>query len=258
MTRHILAGVALIVLSVSSASAQDERTHWGAAVDIVPHWKIGSSTKKAAKLIYEADEFDWHGAELRIGVVRGRELSGDWGVSFVRKAIAADATFTSSDGQGCDQTGFVGTPAIECRIAWSVYSADKPRSLTGVEVHKSIAFVTIKRRAQVGVTLAGGVAKFDGHLARDRYQSTYQADHINREPHAPLPPPIGEVTTVFLGRTEVPDYEFLQGNANITPLGEVEAWVGAIVGHGFKVRVHGGFNFPGTNSASVTLVYLFP
>jgi hypothetical protein len=257
--RRIVAGVALVLLAASSASAQDDKTRWGAAVDIVPHWKIDASTRKLAKLVYEADEFDWRGAEFRVGFVRGQELSGDWGVSFVRKTIAADATFTSSDGEGCGQTGSVGTtPIVECRTSWSIYAAEKPRSLTGLEVHKSIAFATIKRRVQFGMTVAGGVAKFDGHFARDKYQSTYQADHISREPHAPLPAPVGEVTTAFLGRTEVPDYEFLQGNSNIAPLGEIEAWVGAIVGGGFKMRVHGGFNFPGTNSASVTLVYLLP
>lgn len=49
----------------------------------------------------------------------------------------------------------------------------------------------------------------------------------------------------------------LKSESNWLPIGRVELAVAVIVAPGVKVRVAGGFNYPGVNTVSVTGIYLF-
>ena len=84
------------------AGAQDRRTHWGVSAGLAPRWTASAAW---AERLYGADTMDWGGADLRVGVVRGSDLGGDWGIAFVRRSIE-DGEFTSSAGRpGAAQTG---------------------------------------------------------------------------------------------------------------------------------------------------------
>ena len=124
----VLAGLA------HEAGAQDRRAHWGVSAGLAPRWTASSAW---VERIYGADTIDWAGSDLRVGVVRGSDLGGDWGISFVRRSF--------DDGGLYDDT-YV-TNGV---------------TATGVEFHRFAPFGTIRDRVQIGLEVASGVVMLDG------------------------------------------------------------------------------------------------
>src|ERR671931_398044 len=50
----------------------------------LPSWRSGPGVNR----LFGADRIDMQGSEFRVGFVRGIDLSGDWGLSFVKTTIA--------------------------------------------------------------------------------------------------------------------------------------------------------------------------
>lgn len=102
--------------------------------------------------------------------------------------------------------------------------------MTGVEVNKFAVFGTIRDRVQIGMIIGAGVASLRG---------TARAAAGD----------IVEAKEVFA----------LAGNSSIAihPLGRLELAGAAIVTAGFKVRVSGGLDWPGTAKLTIGGVYFF-
>lgn len=102
--------------------------------------------------------------------------------------------------------------------------------MNGVEINKFAPFGTIKDRVQIGLIVGGGVAGVSGTAAGPTGESV-------------------EVERVFA----------LAGDEDVGvhPLFRLELAGAAIVGAGFKIRVSGGFDWPGTAKFGIGGVYFF-
>lgn len=206
------------------------RSAWGFSGSIVPKWKTPAELNV---LFPDYDTADLSGSELRVGVVRGRALSGDWGISYVRKRFADDSRLATVPGTAC-----FGGSCFEQRTIAALQNVH----VNGLEIHKFIPFVTIKRRAQIGMVFAGGVGRFRGSAFVDA-QSVGFVDGR----------PVLRRTTDTVAIEQL----FILENG-IVPLARLELAAAAILSNSLKLRVSGGINMPGTQTVSVQGIYLFP
>lgn len=193
------------------ASAQDRRSHWGVTVGFSPRWATADVLDTTLEKLWNGSSFDFSGSEFRAGFVRGSELGGDAGVSFVRRPFNDGSGFVEHDGVRYATRGVI---------------------LTGVEAHKFTPFGTIRDRVQIGLDYGAGVGLlFDGAV------DATAAD--------------GAVLDV-----SVRDALDLRG-IGVAPIGRVELAVAVIAVPGLKVRAKGGINFPGVQTFSISVNYLF-
>ncbi len=206
----LLSALALVILP-GDAGAQGRDSHWGVSFGLTPRWTATGSSMPVGILWDNVDEIDLSGSELRVGIIRGSELGGDWGISFVRR--------TFRDGSVLDFTS-----AGDAR-----YVTDGV-SLTGVEIHRFSPFVTVAGRVQVGMEYGGGVGTLAG------------AGIATNRPD--------------IGTRDVTDALRAHG-IPIVPLARAELAAAIVAAPGVKVRIKGGLNFPGLQTFSVTVNYLF-
>ncbi|MBI1874934.1 MAG: hypothetical protein HYS05_13750 [Acidobacteria bacterium] len=220
--------VAIVVVACvfpAGASAQDQGSHWGVSGTVVPLWKVPTALGQVMK----ADQIDFTGSELRVGVARGRDLGGDWGVSFVRKTVK-DGSRVVQHKENAPGNNFYLTQGV---------------ALTGVEAYKFVPFTTIRQRVQIGMNFGGGVATFRGSVESHEQKQSFTFD-----------PATQRGTVTYREVVEMHDIS-KEVDIKVLPLARVEAAVAVLVAPGLKVRGTGGFNFPGYQVASVSLVYLF-
>lgn len=199
-----IVSVVVVSIALTSAPAAAQDSYWGVAADFTPRWR----SLDQLDALYDAEEWDIEGKTFRIGFVRGRTMSGDWGVSYVRETI--------EQGSGIVRDG---TP---------FFFADNV-VLNGVEVNKFAPFTTIRDRAQIGLIVGGGVASIRG------------------------------TAVSLLGEAvDVKEVYGLGGDADVKvhPLFRLEVAGAAIIAPGFKLRVSGGFHWPGTARFTIGGVYL--
>lgn len=128
--------VSFNVLVASSVYAQD-KSSWGVQVSSGQQWQILPQIKD----MFHSD-VDLKGREFRIGlIVRGRKLSGDWGVSYTRNRIDDVSVIRSRD----DVCGGYPDSEYSCYPIGTTYRLNKV-SFEGLEVHKYVSFVTIAER----------------------------------------------------------------------------------------------------------------
>lgn len=225
-----------LVAGASPAFAQEagRESHWGVSGSLVPRWDF----PRALMDIWNLDT-DMKGSEFRVGVVRGSDRGGDWGVSFVKKVIDDDSVVQLREASCVQLPG----GANEC--ARGAYHLTRGAGLTGVEAHLFMPFATIKRRVQIGATFAGGIARIDGtsdrfleHLVVNGSTATRVTDHLGEAPFKQT-------------------LQDLPQDWDVVPIGRVELGVGFLVAPGLKIRASGGVNFPGYHRAGVHLQYLF-
>jgi hypothetical protein len=132
------------MLPPDSSFAQTDRSRWGVSGSFVPTWQV----PREGKVLFDANEIVVEGSEFRVGFVRGRDFGGDWGVSFLRETVN-DGSRVCGPRESCFGT-------FGCGLVATQYVFDDV-TLTGIEVHKFLAFVTIARRVQIGMPFAGGV-----------------------------------------------------------------------------------------------------
>jgi hypothetical protein len=222
-------GLGVFLLAASPAVAQ-ERSVWGFSGSVVPTWRMASQLS----ILFDAESVDISGGEFRAGIVRGRPTGGDWGVSFVRKTFKDDSQIVfEQPEQNCFRDG--------C-FTESASGLLRNVKIDGIEAHRFFSFATIKRRAQIGLTLAGGVGAWKGGVLVDERFVDFQGS-------TPVP------------RHTVEEFPITQAyvlERSIVPLFRLELGAALIAHESFKVRVSGGVNFPGTQSISVSGIYLLP
>ncbi len=218
----LFAAVLLMTLVPVSAFAQlSDSKHWGVSVSFTPKWEAMDRFRD----VFVEEEGTIEGTEFTIGFARGSMRGGDWGVSFVRKPFKDGSTFseTSTDCEpafGC----FTSTRTLVFR---QVY-------LRGVEYHWSKPFVTFADRVQVGMNISAGAGFVEGNI-----EETHELT---------APPPAPGFHDTFVG----PAKDTLWP---VYPLIKVEAEGSVAIVPGVKVKVSGGFNFPGI-TARIAAVYL--
>jgi hypothetical protein len=248
---HVVVGVALLGWA-SVAEAQNEPSRWGVAGAIVPLWNVPSGSGplgKLAEAVYEAGDLgiDIDGKDFRIGIVRGRMLAGEWGVSFVRRTIE-DGSSQGGFLEDCQDISPFGQPQIVCFVGGEKFVYRDTR-LNGLEVNKFIPVVMIKQRLQIGVDLAGGFGAISGTAEQQQPRNELQ--------------PVFNAQGQFVGQTHsvVIDTEIVDAKGLMvfdpTLLGRVEFAVAGIVTPSLKVRFSAGMNFPGSQVASVGVSYFF-
>ena len=231
-SRVAAAAMAVAVLLPISGRAQDA-SHWGVTGSIIPHWDVPSRFGP----LFDGT-VNVTGRDFTIGIARGRELGGDWGVSYVRKRIT-DGSRVDNAAALCEYF------ANGCFLFGDALVAERV-TLIGIEAHKFVPFVTIRRRVQVGVNLAAGIGAFHGDLEKH----LYDVDFVSYDPRT-------SQTSVRQNDRmwAVPASEFTA--LSRVPLGKVQAAAGVIVAPGFKIRAQAGFDFPGYEKFSIAGVYLF-
>jgi hypothetical protein len=230
---------AIMVAGIAPAALAQEpdrgrESHWGVSGSLVPRWEF----PRALADVWNLDT-DMTGSEFRIGIVRGSDLGGDWGVSFVKKAIDDDSTVQLRQ-QACVQL-----PGGLSQCARGAYHLTRDAGMRGVEAHVFVPFATIKRRVQIGGTFAGGVAEIQG--TSDRY-----IEHL-----------IVNGSSVTLSTENIGPAPFkatlqdLPQDWRVVPIGRAALGLGVLVAPGFKIRAEAGVNFPGYHRVSVYAQYLF-
>ena len=245
-----------IVVDVRTVPVPEEpRSFWGITGSFAPRWMVPSGF---GKVLLEVDDIDIFGSEFRIGIVRGRPEGGDWGISFVRKRINDGASVVRENPPSTETTTYSATGGV-----W----------LTGAEVHTFLPFLRMGGRGQLGVVLAGGLsAKASGTAERRVTGPVFVDDPEQPDPGFIIPVPVGpgfifddqgRRVEVAPGETEAVDTvdaTELYGRASNTAhqvLGRVELAGAFTVRPDLKIRVSGGFNFPGTQVFSIDAIYFF-
>ena len=224
--------VAAAVLLGGSNVALAQDSSWGVIGGLTPTWRVPDN---AIKNLFDARAVDLSGSEFRIGIVRGKEFGGDWGVSLIQKKFKEGSTVTRQADYDLDGQGTF--PAI---LGFTTTDT----SLRGVELHKYANFATIKDRVQIGMIFGGGIGQLRGTVNR----------------HAEVFVNAGDVGRIENFNESVAATELfapLGFEIEYVPLFRTELAVSGIVAPGLKVRASGGFNMPGTQVFSVSAVYFF-
>jgi hypothetical protein len=257
--------IALVVLCVYASPVHAQNaSHWGVVGGFVPLWKTTSSVEKLATFVFADDAVELlKGSEFRIGIARGRMLSGDWGVSFIRKTFDAENPTTTEEGSGCQGGSTPGGPLIlNCTTSNVVLMPDQLQ-ISGVEVYKFIAFVTIKQRVQVGLNVAGGIGVGQGGFTTETFDKKFTCTFsVGVFPDFSTEDPCsggkrGPETVMPTGRGTEPFTRILNYESNRIPLGKLEIAGTFILTPQLKVRIGGGVNYPGIAAFGVTGVYFF-
>ena len=218
---------AALLAFAAPAAAQSTRSQWGVTASFVPHWKVPSQ----AGPLFEVAPVDMDGSDFRIGIVRGRDLSGDWGISFVRKHVEDGSTIGGEFGEACGPNG--------CLPTGELYTYEDV-TVTGVMFHKFMPFGTIGKRVQIGLTLGGGVARFEGDVEGE----IYGVDFGNA----------GQVVAQQQLQS-LPARDLVV--IDVVPLADLQLSAAVIVAPGLKIRLSGGVSLPGYHVLSLTANYLF-
>jgi hypothetical protein len=212
--------IALVVLAIltlaAPAAAQDQ---WGISFALTPAWETGPGVSK----LFAADRIDMRGSDFRFGFVRGFDLEGDWGMSFVRTTIDSESSL-DVDVSACGR-GNCGT----------FLRTFEPTRLTGFEFHQYQPFKTWKNRVQVGMLGAVGLGWLKGQVYKRTTTENSDVETFDANAGELFPP-----------------------SKSVLPLARMELAVAAIVVPGLKVRATGGFSMPGYNTFGLSFVYIIP
>jgi hypothetical protein len=208
------------------ALAQD--AHWGVVGSFVPQWKVPTLLEN----LFDGT-VDIKGTDISIGIARGRDRGGDWGVSFIHKTMK-DGSLIEKIDQVCFSNGcFNDGGRITTRGV----------TMNGLEVHKYVPFGTIRDRVQIGMNFAGGFGNFNGQ---------FEELEFNAERIPPFNANVGQQTQTLT----VKDAKELI-DIPVVPLLKIQAAVGVIASPSFKIRFQGGLDVPGYEIFSVSGVYFF-
>src|SRR4051812_35764997 len=116
-TRSFALGLFLLALSAPATAQQSDApfklptpSHWGVELSLTPYWFTpdgGASVQDlycsmlfAGHSARQCHDASLAGSDLRIGFVRGRVRSGEWGIAYVRRRFRDDSAVSA--GISCD------------------------------------------------------------------------------------------------------------------------------------------------------------
>ena len=240
MARRIFCLSAFVLLQlvlVRQAGAQPAEDRWGVTGTFVPNWVAMSDLKI---LWSEAQSLDYKGSEFRIGLLRGKELGGDWSVTYTQRNVKEGSTI-----DGTSTSEFDSGPPLKYGSLYTV-EPSSPVKIRGIEGQKFSPLATIKNRAQIGLVFGGGIGWYHGLKTDHNYDVTF-----TNGPPPTFRPIVTQTETV----TQVESKDIFA--MSFVPLGRIELAGTAILAPGLKVRVSGGFSFPNTHVFSMSVNYLF-
>jgi hypothetical protein len=253
-TRSIVTLALFLVVGVTPpASAQTDATDptgWGVAAGIVPAWKVPTGSSPIAKLselVHEAGDLGMSikGSDFRVGIVRGRALGGDWGVSYVRRTFK-DGSMQGGVEEDCQDVG--PQTGTLCSFFGREYFYQDVK-LDGLEVNKFIPVGgVIKQRVQIGADIAIGFGALKGSAELRETNTEFQSVFV--------PPNQFRTEAIVSVDTSIVDAKVLQ-SVEPTMMGRAELAASVLLPRGLKVRFSGGLNFPGTQAASIVGMYFF-
>lgn len=231
--------LAVIALAASVSAQTNEESTFGIQASLGPQWQILPGVKQ----LFGSD-INLTGREVRVGIVRGRTLGGDWGVSYSHNKIDNTSVIQASSGL-CG--GYPTTQYYKCFDTGTSYRLYNV-SFDGLEVHKFVPFVTIAERLQIGMNIAGGVAWVKG--SAEKKVTTVQ--EVNEMPTRTYYVPVETISTVI-----VADVLKEEGGLSIIPSARVEAVVAIIVARGLKLKASAGIGALGYSRFNLGVTYLF-
>lgn len=214
-------------------------SHWGVAGSFVPQWEFIHFLEDSMER-----DVEMKGSDFRVGIIRGRQLGGEWGASFVRRQIDDDSIVVQQESLKC-----VARPGLPDVCARGTFHQTQGASMTGVQFHRFFPLGTVARRVQVGAVLTGGVARLRGGAVEVK-------EHLQATPN----PVTGLTALSVTDETSLVDARRIFDDTGIdeyVPIGGAEAAVAVLVAPGVKLRFSGGVSFPGLHAFSVTAQYLF-
>lgn len=236
LSRGLLA--ALLFAAAAPVAAQTD-TRWGIAASVVPRWEF-------LELLEDPMERDveMQGTDVRVGIVRGRDQGGEWGISYVRRRVDDESVVVQQEELKC-----VARDGLPDVCARGTLHRTRGANMTGVQVHRFFPIGTMARRVQVGAVLTGGIARLRG-----------SADEVQEHLQIVRTPPTGATTLTVVSKSATVEARHIfddTGLADYIPIGGVEAAVAVIVAPGVKLRASSGVSFPGFHVFGVTVQYLF-
>src|SRR5690349_4239561 len=232
------------------------RFYWGVFGSVVPSWSIpGSMGTWTFESVSSGNPPKMQGRDLRIGLVRGRQVGFELGVSLVRKTVSDLTIIRAGDAIG----------GVASRMTYTLLDDMK---MTGVDSHVIVPLARIGERIQLGILAAGGIAWFPDVAIRKQidgppfYADTTTNVALNSPPatggfvqdwdqRVPLVSgtTYGVVTTANAREVSPTDYVWLLARGQLS--------ADFLVARPLKVRVAAGFNYPGLQAIGIDAVYLF-
>ena len=229
------------------------RFHWGIFGSVIPNWSTPGGIGKP--FFNEVASATMSGRDLRVGVVRARQLGFEMGVSFVQKTITS--------------FNVVRADFIEEENATVTFSPLADLRLMGVDSHLVIPIARFGERVQLGILAAGGLAWIPDDPIRKRIQGPpFYASPTSTVPLS-SPPATGgfvrewslaESVPLVPGTTygEVPDNALsISGTDYVWPLLRGQLAADFLLAQPLKIRVAAGFHYPGAQALGIDVVYLF-
>jgi hypothetical protein len=224
--------------TLSSGSSNSKVSHWGVLFSATPSWNVPNSL---IDKIASGGGATIVGTQFTIGIVRGRAMSGDWGVTFVHEPVKDGSNGFSTD----TSCGFVNGPMPGGCFNTSGAAVAQGVKMNGVQVHKFFPFGAIKRRVQLGIELAGGIGKLSGTLQKTSSDIT----------NVLMNPKTGQRTGLLT--TTVTTEDVTAELPRKVPLGHVALVAAAIINPAIKVRWEGGMLMPGQSFTTLVVTFLF-
>ncbi len=269
---RIIAITLLALATAGSAAAQiidrppaqpKPRAQWGVLVGVAPSWTTPAGW---ARLFFQDLDTSrttrFEGRDLRLGVVRSRQLGFEWGLSYVRKSLNKDFELPMGGGS----YGFNGQTFTPVNI----YTGLENVEVTGFDSHVVIPAARIGRRVMIGALLAGGIGALPETAVTKTIEGPpfFECSGFNQGiPLANPPATNGCVQDNFNG-VYLPLAPSARSASTTAPFTEIsltdQIWlfmrtqlaVDVMIARPLKVRFAGGLNFPSAQYFGVDLIYL--
>jgi hypothetical protein len=223
----ILLGASLLVPAAAQAqtpftprSVTTSSASWGLTGSFVPKWV----TPGAAENWFDRT-IDMSGSEFTVGVVRGRPLANQWGISYVHKGVSEGSRLDDSASSYCLDNNCLDT---------TTSYVSRNTSMNGVEAHAFLPFASIKQ-VVIGVTVAGGIAALNGDV--DTHTQDVAFDPLRTVEHVAV------------------EHAADALDLSVMPLAQAQITAAFLQWHGLELHASAGLNLPGYQVFSIAGVY---
>ena len=228
------------------------RFHWGLLGSVIPNWTTPGNT---GRLFFDdVASVKMSGRDLRIGVVRARQVGFELGISFVRKTVSSFTIVETSEFEG-DNVRVTYTPLGDLRM-------------TGVDSHVVIPIARLGERVQLGILAGGGFGWTHDRPIQKRIEGPpFYADADSFVELSSPPATGGFVRDSFGERVPlVPNTTY--GIASVSalenspidtlwPLLRGQFAADFLLARPLKLRLAAGYHYPGAQALGVDVIYLF-